>query len=148
MKTSGSSPLSIKWDGKQNVESGLSTHHVKRVDYSLDGIPYAFLDKAALNSRKGQSNFDQSVVHMQLALFSYSKVLLKTMLDVVPKLAWSELVARVEMQFAAFVKGSIGCDGSIDVLMTEENNKAVTRKKLEVKIERFTTALRVLRGLK
>ena len=85
---------------------------------------------------------------MQISLFSYSKVLLKCVLDEVPKLIWSELMHTVNIELSSFVKDSISDREVLERLMAEDFVKASSRKRMALTVTRFKDSLKILRSIK
>ena len=115
---------------------------------SIEGVTDEFIDAVAARFMKGQSNYDQSVKDMQISLFSYSKVLTKVVLDTAPKLVWSELMHKVNVELSAFVKDALSDHGTLETLMAEDHVKASKRKRQELTVTRFKESLKILRSIK
>lgn len=115
---------------------------------AIEGVTGDFIEDAAKIFTKGQSNSDQAVIDMQLSIFSYSKVLLKCILDDVPKLVWSELLYTVNVELSSFVKKELMDPANLAELMAEDPVKASKRKRLELTITRFKESLKIMRAIK
>jgi len=115
---------------------------------AIEGVTGDFIEDAAKIFAKGQSNSDQAVIDMQLSIFSYSKVLLKCILDDVPKLVWSELLYTVNVELSSFVKKELMDPANLAELMAEDPVKASKRKRLELTITRFKESLKIMRAIK
>ena len=158
IRTSSSSSTSmadVRWDGYDQVTSiynGQSGFFEARLLHSeasgIEGVTDQFIESAAKAVVKGQNNFDQGVKDTQISLFSYNKVLIKTVLDTVPKLIWSELVHTVNVELSGFVKESLSDFETLQRLMAEDHVKAAQRKRQELTVTRFKDSLKILRRIK
>ena len=160
-RSSSSTPMAdVLWDGCYdgcdqavtsiyNGQSGVFEARLLHSEASgIEGVTDQFIESAAKAFVKGQSNFDQGVKDTQISLFSYNKVLVKTVLDTVPKLIWSELVHTVNVELSGFVKESLSDFETLQRLMAEDHVKAAQRKRQELTVTRFKDSLKILRRIK
>ena len=129
----------------KNGGSGYCLQVVSAEENIVDGVTEQFIENSAKAFAQGESNFVQAVRDMQISLFSYSKVLLKCVLDEVPKLIWSELMHTVNVELSGFVKESLSDRETLERLMAEDHVKASLRKRQELTVARFKTSLKKLR---
>ena len=158
--SSSTSMADVLWDGLwdgcdqavtsiYNGQSGVFEARLLHSEASgIEGVTDQFIESAAKAFVKGQSNFDQGVKDTQISLFSYNKVLIKTVLDTVPKLIWSELVHTVNVELSGFVKESLSDFETLQRLMAEDHVKAAQRKRQELTVTRFKDSLKILRRIK
>lgn len=145
----------VKWDGTAlhmnviNGQSGVFTLQLLGTEANaIEGVSEDFIESAAAHFAKGQSNYDQAVKDMQISIFSYSKVVLKCVLDSVPKLVWSELMYTVNVELSGFVKEPLSDLETLEKLMAEDHVKASQRKRQQLTVTRFKDSLKILRSIK
>lgn len=154
MKTREDQTADVKWDGGDtttslNGKSGYFTLQLLGTEANgIEGVTEEFIEGAAKNFAKGESNYEQAVKDMQISLFSYSKVVLKCVLDDVPKLIWSELMYTVNVELSGFIKEPLSDAETLEKLMAEDHVKASQRKRQELTVTRLKDSLKILRRIK
>ena len=156
VKTHEDQTADVKWDQNgsttSKVYNGVSGRFALQMlgteAKEIEGVTEEFIEGAAKNFAKGESNYDQAVKDMQISLFSYSKVVLKIVLDDVPKLIWSELVYTVNVELSGFIKEPLSDVETLKRLMAEDHAKASQRKRQELTVTRFKESLKILRRIK
>ena len=125
------------------------TRHGKDKEWEeIEGVSGEFMHSTASSFAKGQSNFEQSVVDMQISLFSYCKCMRKCLVDLVAKISWSEMMHDVDNHLAFELKQSLSRDPELlKSLMVEERVMVRKRERLLTTIDRFSKSLFVLRSV-
>ena len=152
MNAGSNSTADVHWDDGTVANSVYNGHGDKYALLligdecsSIDGVSPEFIQVSAKSFAEGQSNSAQGVLDMQISLFAYTKCMTKIVLDVVPKLVWSELVHGVNEDSSSFVQDELSADkGALRALMAEDPHKAAMRKRKETTVKRFKDALKVL----
>ena len=145
--------VNVLWDSGE-TSNGVSNGYRDKFMLALldsdaiEGVTENFIEGAAKSFAKGQSNYDQAVKDMQISLFAYNKVVIKCVLDTVPKLVWSEMMHTVNVDLSSFVKESLSDNETLARLMAEDHIKASKRKRQELTIARFKGSLKILRSIK
>lgn len=113
----------------------------------IHGVSGEFMHSAAESFKRGQSNFDQSILDMQISLFSYCKCMRKCLVDLVAKISWSEIMNDVNNKLNFDLKHTVSHEAELKVLMAEDRATARKRDKITLTIERFGKSLSVLRSI-
>ena len=149
----GDKTVNVHWDDGSLTNSACNGHSghftLAPLDNdAIEGVTEDFIEGAAKGFASGQSNYDQAVKDMQISLYSYNKVVIKCVLDNVPKLIWSEMMHTLNVELSSFVKESLSDPETLARLMAEDHVKASKRKRQELTVSRFKDSLKILRSIK